>query len=185
MASHNLDDIIKENAPLLRSFVRSRVDNHAEADDIVQDTFYQLIRTISIIDNPIGQVTSWLYKVAHNLIVNHGKKHRETEMPHVLYYDDGNSFMSDLSEVMMATDNDGPDMQMLRSMVWKELDKALAELPQAQREALELTEIHGYSTRQAAEAMGVSVATFLSRKHYAVVHVRRRLKALYDELISK
>lgn len=172
MANENLDDIIRENTPRLRSFVRSRVSNRDDADDIVQDTFYQFLHTISIMDNPIGQVTSWLYRVAHNLIINHDKKQHE------------DSFMEDLSEVMMASDDDEPEMQMLRTMVWDELHKALAELPKEQREAVEMTEIRGLSIREAAEQMGVTQGTFLSRKHYAVKHIRQRLGDLYKELIT-
>lgn len=171
MAHKELDDIIQDNAPRLHSYVRSRVSNRDDADDIVQDTFYQFLRTLSIVDNPIGQVTSWLYTVAHNLIINHGKKHREDD-----------AFMTDLSEIMMTSDTDTPDMLMLRRMVWDELEKALSELPLEQRQALEMTEIQGLSTREAAAQMGVPTATFLSRKHYAVVHIRKRLKALYEEL---
>lgn len=172
MASDNLDDIIRKHTPGLRSFVRSRVNNRDDADDIVQDTFYQFLRTISIMDNPIGQVTSWLYRVAHNLIINHDKKLHE------------DSFMEDLSEVMMASDDDAPEMQMLRSMVWDELHKALAELPKEQREAVEMTEIRGLSIKEAAEQMDVTQGTFLSRKHYAVKHIRQRLDNLYKELIT-
>lgn len=174
MASDNLDEIIRKNTPRLRSFVRSRVSNQDDADDIVQDTLYQFLRTMSILDNPIGQVTSWLYTVAHNLIINHGKKHRE---------EDG--FMAELSEVMVARDDDAPDMQILRAMVWEELEKALDELPQEQRQAVEMTEIQGLSVKEAAQKTGVTVSTFLSRKHYAVMHIRKRLRNLYDELIKK
>lgn len=182
MANDNLDDIIKENTPRLRSFVRSRVGNSDDADDIVQDTFYQFVRTISIVENPIGHVTSWLYTVARNLAINHGKKHREVEMTKGPYGDGEDSFMDDLSEVMVASDDDSPEMLMLRSMVWDELEKAMDELPDVQREALEMTEIRGMSVKESAEAMGVSLGTFLSRKHYAVMHIRRRLKNLYEEI---
>lgn len=167
MAKSELDDIIRDNAPRLRSFVRQRVSNSDDADDIVQDTFYQLLHTISVIDNPIGQVTSWLYTVAHNLIINHGKKHRE---------------MFELSEIMAASDNESPEIKMLRKMVWDELHKALTELPKEQREAIEMTEIQGLSVKDAAKQMGVPLNTFLSRKHYAVVSIRKRLKTLYAEL---
>lgn len=171
MANKNLDDIIRNNAPLLRSFVRSRISNQDDAEDIVQDTFYQFLRTISIMDNPIAQVTSWLYTVALNLTLNHGrKKHR--------------SFMADLSEIMVASDNDTPDILMLRTLVWEELEEALSELPKEQRKALEMTEIEGLSVKEAAERMDVSTGTFLSRKHYAVVHIRQRLKSLYEELTN-
>lgn len=173
MANDNLDDIIRKNTPGLQSFVRSRVSNKDDADDIVQDTFYQFLRTISIMDNPIGQVTSWLYRVAHNLIINHDKKQRE------------DSFMDDLSEVMMASDEDDPEVQMLRTMVWDELHKAMDELPKEQREAVEMTEIRGLSIKDAAQQMGVTQGTFLSRKHYAVKHIRMRLKVLYQELTNE
>ncbi len=183
MEHDDLHDIIKENTPGLRSFVRSRVSNRDDADDIVQDTFYQLLRTMSLMDNPIGHVTSWLYTVAHNLVVNHGKKRREVELPRSLQADSEDSFMADISEILVANDDDAPDMQMLRAMVWEELDKALSELPQEQRLAVEMTEIRGLSVKEAAREMGVSLGTFLSRKHYAVLHIRRRLRTLFEEII--
>lgn len=185
MENDNLDDIIKEHSPRLRSFVKSRVSNHDDADDIVQDTLYQLVRTVRIMDNPLAKVTSWIYTVAHNLIVNHGKKRREEALPEISR-DAGDElvFMTDISEIMVASDNESPDMRMLRSMVWDELYKALAELPKEQREAVEMTEIKGLSVKEAAEEMGVSVGTFLSRKHYAVVHIRKRLFVLYEELVK-
>lgn len=185
MANKELDDIIRDNAPRLRTYVKSKVGNADDAEDIVQDTFYQLLRTINIMDNPIGQVTSWLYTVAHNLIVNHGKKHREVLMPQKPNADDvDNAFMRELSDIMVAPDDDNPEILMLRKMVWEELDKALADLPAEQREAITLTEIQGLSVKDAADATGVPVGTFLSRKHYAVVHVRKRLKSLYQELVN-
>lgn len=182
MTNSNLEDIIKDYTPRLRSYVRSRVNNRDDADDIVQDTIYQFLRAISIVDNPVGKITSWLYTVAHNLIINHGKKRREDEMPHIGKADD-EPFMSDLSEIMIASDDDSPDILMLRDMVWEELDKALAELPEAQRQALEMTEIKGLSVKEAASQMGVTQGTFLSRKHYAVMHIRKRLQGLYEELV--
>lgn len=182
MENKFIDDIIKDNTPRLKSFVKSKVGNADDADDIVQDTFYQFLRTISIMDNPIGQVTSWLYTVAHNLLINHGKKHREVEMPHKRYVEE-DSFMTEMSAIMAASDDDNPEMLMLRNMVWEELDKALTELPREQREAITMTEIQGLSVKEAAKQMGVPIGTFLSRKHYAIVHIRKRMKALYEELI--
>lgn len=175
MENKSIDNIIKDNVPKLHSYVRGRVSNKDDAEDIVQDAIYQFLRTISVLDNPIAHVSSWLYTVAHNLIINHGKKHHE---------ESENSFMSDISEIMMTGDNDNPDIQMLRSMVWEELDKALAELPAEQREAVVMTEIDGLSVREAAKKMGVSQNTFLSRKHYAVKHIRKRLRNLYNELTT-
>lgn len=184
MANSNLDDIIKENTPRLRSYVSRRISNRDDADDIVQDTLYQLVRTISIMDNPMGKVTSWLYTVAHNLIINHSKKHREEKMPTSLYSEnDEDGFLKDLSEIMVVSDDEEPDMLMLRSMVWEELEKTLSELPKEQREAVVMTEIKGMTVKEAAEQTGVTINTFLSRKHYAVLHIRRRLRKLYEELL--
>lgn len=127
MASKELDTIIKEYAPRLRRYVRARVSNADDADDIVQDTFYQLLRTIGIMENPIGHITSWLYTVAHNLVVNHGKKHREIAAADMGAA--GEDFMSELQEIMAAPSDESAEMLMLRSMVWDELHKALSELP--------------------------------------------------------
>lgn len=184
MANKKLDDIIKDNEPRLRSYVMSRVSNADDAEDIVQETFYQFLRTISIMDNPIGHVTSWLYTVAHNLLINHGKKHREVLQMMSKTGVEDDSFMMELSDIMVASD-ENPEMLMLRNMVWEELDKAMAELPAEQREAITLTEIQGLSVKDAAKAMDVPVGTFLSRKHYAIVHIRKRLKSLYQELVNK
>lgn len=181
MENKELDDIIKQQTPRLRSFVRGRVSNREDAEDIVQDTLYQLVRSIRLLENPIGQVTSWLYTVAHNLIVNHDKKLREEPWPETSSTDDDN-YLGDLSEIMITDDGDSPDIKLLREMVWQELDKAMDELPTEQRQAIILTEVDGLSVKEAAERMGVTVGTFLSRKHYGVMHIRKRLKVLYQEL---
>lgn len=178
-----LDDLIKLHTGKLQAFVSRRVSNREDAEDIVQDTLLQLLRSLRILENPIGQVTSWLYTVAHNLIVNHDKKMHEAELPSNPSESDDENFMGDLSEIM-ASDQDDPEMQLLRKMVWQELDKALAELPAEQRQAIELTEVQGLSSAEAANRMQVSLGTFLSRKHYAVLHVRKRLHSLYQELVN-
>ena len=106
MKDKELDDIVKDNVPRLHSFVRGRVSNRDDAEDIVQDTVYQFLRTISALENPISHVSSWLYTVAHNLIINHGKKRHEEPMPEQPSRQD--TFMTDLSEIMMADDSDNP-----------------------------------------------------------------------------
>lgn len=184
MDNKQIDDILREQTPRLRSFVRRRVSNRDDADDIVQDTLYQFLQALRVLDNPIAHVASWLYTVAHNLIVNHGKRHRETLFSEYASPDDV-TIMTDLSEILIADDGDRPDIQMLRRLVWDELDAALASLPSEQREAIVLTEIHGMSVREAAEATGVPLGTFLSRKHYAVTSIRKRLQTLYCEVTTQ
>lgn len=183
MNDQELDKLIRLHSSKLRAYVNHRVRGREDAEDIIQDTWLQFIQSLRILENPIGHVTSWLYTVAHNLIINQSKKKREVELP---TYSDGDDeyFMVDLTEIMVEN-ADSPDMQMLRAMIWKELDKALEELPKEQRQAIHLTEVEGLSTVEAAERMHVSQATFLSRKHYAVMHIRKRLRTLYNELIGK
>lgn len=178
MRDRDVDEIVREQMPRLQSYVKGRVGNRDDADDIVQDTLYQFLCTISALDNPILHVSSWLYTVAHNLIINHGKKRREEPA------DDGDDFMHDITEILATDGNESPDMQMLRSMVWDELHKALDELPKEQRDALVMTEIEGMTVRAAADRVGVPQNTFLSRKHYAVKHIRKRLRSLYEMLIT-
>lgn len=184
MDNNNIDDIVRDNVPKLHSYVRKRVSNRDDAEDIVQDTLYQFLRTIRVLDNPISHVTSWLYTVAHNLIINHGKKHSTIAETDLVVADSDETFLHDISEIMIADDGDSPEFHMLRTMIWDELNKTLAELPQEQRDAVVMTEIEGMSVHDAALQMGVPQNTFLSRKHYAVVHIRKRLHNLYQELIS-
>lgn len=184
MNKKELNDIVREYVPKLHSFVRRRVDNNDDAEDIVQDTIYQFLRTIRVLENPIAHVSSWFYTVARNLIVNNGRKRHEESLPHAQNAD-GDTFMEDLSEIMVADSKDNPDMRMLRSMVWDELNKALSELPEEQRDAVLMTEINGLSVKDASEKMGVSQNTFLSRKHYAIKHIRKRLQTLYNELLTQ
>lgn len=178
-----LDDLIKLHTRKLQAFVNRRVSNREDAEDIVQDTLLQLLRSLRILENPIGQVTSWLYTVAHNLIINHDLKMRESEMPPLSTNTDDESFMGDLSEIL-ASEQDDPEMQLLRKMVWQELEKALSELPPEQRQAIELTEVQGLSSAEAADKMQVPLGTFLSRKRYATLHIRKRLHTLYQELVK-
>lgn len=182
MEDKEVEDIVKKNVSKLHSYVRGRVSNRDEAEDIVQDTIYQFLRTIRVLDNPILHVSGWLYTVAHNLIINHSKKHREESLITTTHVEGDENFMYDLSEIMKSDDRDNPDTQILRSMVWEELGKALSELPEEQRQAIEMTEIEGLSVKEASQKMGVSQNTFLSRKHYAVKHIRERLYHLYVEL---
>lgn len=181
----DVGQLVEAYQPRLKSFIRKRVGTEEDADDILQDVFFQLVKTVESAPDPIEQVSAWLYRVARNLIINKGIKKREEELP--VYYgeesDDG--VLKDFSEILF--DGEGspsPETEYLRSLVWVELEQALAELPQEQREIFELTELDGILAKEIAEATGVAVNTLLSRKHYAVKHLRKRLAGLYKELIE-
>lgn len=179
----NIDQLIHEYRPQVKSFIRKRVSNKEDAEDILQDVFYQFIKTVENTVEPIEQVAAWLYRVARNTIINKGRKKQEEEFPVSGYDDDGN-ILKDFSEILFNDDNPTPETEYLRSLVWQELDVALSQLPPEQREAFELTEMEGIPVKEVAEIVGVTVNTLLSRKHYAVKFLRKRLQRLYDDILE-
>ncbi|GHS91865.1 RNA polymerase subunit sigma-24 [Bacteroidia bacterium] len=181
---HDTAKLIVEYQSQLKSFIRKRTDNKEDAEDILQNVFYQLVKTVNTAMNPIEDVSAWLYRVARNTIINHAIKKREEEMP-VYRNDEGDmEILENLSEVLFNDETSpSPEMEYLRSLVWTELENALAELPSEQREIYELTESEGIPVKEIAQATGVPVNTLLSRKHYAVSHLRKRLAWLYNDLI--
>ena len=178
----NVGQLISENEPQLKAFIRRRVDNNADAEDILQDVFFQLIRTVNETMNPIEQITAWLYRVARNSIINKKKKKMEDELPSYLN-DEGDEILHDFAEVLFSDESPSPETEYMRSLVWDELELALSELPDEQRDAFVLMEMEGLSAKEVAEATGIPVNTLLSRKYYAVRYLRVRLKDLYNDLL--
>ncbi len=180
----NVGELFAEYQPRLKAFIRKRVANKDDAADILQDVFYQLVKTVETAANPIEQVSAWLYRVARNTIINKGIKKKEEALP-VYHNDDSDEGMlKDISEFLFETETSpSPETEYLRSLVWGELETALSELPIEQREIFELTELDGLPVKEIAEASGIAVNTLLSRKHYAVKHLRKRLAELYHEII--
>lgn len=181
--NQNINQLISENEPQLKAFIRKRVSNKADAEDILQDVFLQLVKTVDETLNPIEQVSAWLYRVTRNTIINRGKKKTEEELP-TYSTNEGEEVLQDFAEFLFNEESPSPETEYMRSLVWDELELALSELPPEQKEAFELMEIDSLSAKEVAEATGVSVNTLLSRKHYATKHLRIRLKELYNELLS-
>lgn len=181
--NQNINQLISENEPQLKAFIRKRVSNKADAEDILQDVFLQLVKTVDETLNPIEQVSAWLYRVTRNTIINRGKKKTEEELP-IYSTNEGEEVLQDFAEFLFNEESPSPETEYMRSLIWDELELALSELPPEQKEAFELMEIDGLSAKEVAEATGVSVNTLLSRKHYATKHLRIRLKELYNELLS-
>lgn len=183
---NELEKLIAEYQPQLKSFIRYRVSNKEDAEDILQDVFYQLVKTVNTAMNPIEQVAAWLYRVARNTIINHGIKKREEELPVYQNDESDEEIVKDFSEVLFNNKTSAsPETEYLRSLVWTELEGALAELPPEQREIYELTELESIPVKEIAETTGVPVNTLLSRKHYAVKYLRKRMKELYEDILDQ
>lgn len=169
--------------PKLESFIRKWISNKQDIEDIVQDVFYQLFRTLDMNLCQIENLSSWLYRVARNMVINKGKRKTEEEYPLSLHGDDG-FLQTDFPADLFDSRNPDPETVYLRSLVWHELETALSELPAEQRAVFELTEFEGLTMKEVASVTGASINTLLSRKHYAVLHLRSRLKSLYNDILE-
>jgi RNA polymerase sigma factor (sigma-70 family) len=178
-----ISEAISRDEPRLRNFIRKRVADAGDAEDVLQDVFYELVETYRMM-KPVEQVTAWLFRVARNRITDlFRRKNREalrTEAASVS--EDGDELY--LEELLPSSDA-GPDAAYARSVLLEELDDALDELPEEQREVFIGHEMMGYSFKEMAAQSGVSVNTLLSRKRYAVLHLRQRLQAIYNEFTRR
>lgn len=183
----DIDRLIVEHQPRLKSFIRKRVSSKEDADDVLQDVFYQLVTYLDEAVSPIYELSAWLNKVAQNTIINRSKKKKEEALPEFKDSEFEESLFRDFSDILFGTEeaSPSPEMEYLRSLVWTELETALSELPVEQREIFELTELEGLPVKDIAHQTGVPVNTLLSRKHYAVLHLRKRLAELYNDLIEQ
>jgi RNA polymerase sigma factor (sigma-70 family) len=162
----------------LRSFIRRRVADIDEADDILQDVFYELVKAERLME-PIEQVGAWLFRVARNRTIDlFRKKKPEASTAQTAVDEDGQ--LSLLEDLLPAPDA-GPEAAYARSILVDELAAALEELPIEQREVFVAHEIDGRSFRELAAETGLSVNTLLARKHSAVRRLRKRLQAIHNE----
>ena len=177
-----ISQVIAEEQPRLRSFIRRRVPNPADAEDLLQDVFSELVQARRLLQ-PIDYVTGWLFRVARNRITDFFRKKRpdsfgesavETEEGELLGIDE-----------LLPSPDAGPDAMYLRGVLLDELQAALYELPSEQREIFLAHEVEGRSFKELAEETGLSVNTLLARKRYAVLHLRERLHDIHDAIMRK
>jgi RNA polymerase sigma factor (sigma-70 family) len=176
-----IDRTIRAERQRLLDFIRSRVRLAEDAEDIVQDVFYQFVVGEDIL-GPIEKTTSWLFTVARNRIIDWYRKRRPEAISTLqaeTHPDDDEEL---LLENMLFDPAGTPDDVYFRSLVWDELADALEELPDAQRQVFVMHELEGKSFREIADETGVGVPTLLSRKRYAVAYLRERLREVYAEL---
>jgi RNA polymerase sigma factor (sigma-70 family) len=176
--NRRISEVIQQERLRLLNFIRKRVDDEGDAEDILQDVFYELTEAYRLM-RPIEQVGAWLYRVARNRIIDRFRR-KAPAGEVALNEDQGAPRLEDL----LPSPDAGPEALYARSVIFDELDAALEELPEEQREVFIAHEMDGKSFKQLAEETGVSVNTLLSRKHYAILHLRRRLEAIYEEFTS-
>ena len=177
-----ISDIVAEQRSRLRNFIRRRVPNEADVEDVLQDVFYQLVEANRLL-MPIEYVTGWLYRVARNRITDLFRKKRPENFSDVATANEEGEWLR--LEEMLPSPDAGPDALYIRHMILEELEHALGELPDEQREVFIAHELEGRSFKELSEASGVTVNTLLSRKRYAVLHLREQLRAIYDEFFQK
>lgn len=176
-----ITEIIAEERSRLRNFIRRRVPDEADVEDVLQEVFYELTGAYRLME-PVQRWSAWMFRVARNRIIDLFRKRR------LEAFGSDSAAASEEDEALpleavLRSPAAGSAEEYARTVLLEELEEALAELPQEQREVFIAHEIEGLSFKEIADRTGVRVNTLLSRKHYAVVHLRRRLRAIYEEFV--
>ncbi len=178
-----INEAIQQERPRLRNFIRRRVADEGDAEDILQDVFYELVQAYRMM-KPIEQVGAWLYRVARNRIIDLFRRARpQQSLADPVASEDGGGDMT--LEDLLPSPDAGPEAAFARGVLVDELTAAIEELPPEQRLVFVAHEIEGRSFKELAEETGASVNTLLSRKRYAVMHLRKRLQSIHEEFIRE
>jgi RNA polymerase sigma factor (sigma-70 family) len=174
-----ISEVVKLERARLKNFIRRRVPDERDAEDILQDVFYELVEAYRMM-KPIERVSAWLYRVARNRITDLFRKRRPEALASdpVAANEDGESL---LLEDLLPSPDEGPEAAYARSVLLDELEAALDELPEEQRQIFVAHEMEGRSFKELAGTTGLNVNTLVLRKHYAVVQLRERLEAIHEE----
>jgi RNA polymerase sigma factor (sigma-70 family) len=186
MKNDSIQKTINKERNQLLSFIRRRVASDADAEDILQDVFYQFVNAMQL--DTIDRAASWLFKVAGNKIIDWYRKRKPLSLDEMnaSFVDNDEDFYAPLQlEDILFDLTEDPDTLYLRSTVWPLLSEALDELPDEQSEVFVMHELEDRSFKEIADITGVSVNTLISRKHYALLYLRERLKDLYDEFFQE
>ena len=173
-----ISEVVAEQRARLRNFIRRRVSDEADVEDLLQDVFYELVRANRLL-MPIEYVTGWLYRVARNRIADLFRKKKPENFSDQAVADEDGEMLN--FEDLLPSPDAGPESQYLRGVLLDELDLALTELPDEQRQVFVAHELEGRTFKELSEESGVSINTLLSRKRYAVLHLRERLQSIHDE----
>ena len=179
--SNDIGQIVTRAGQRMMRFIRARVGSDADAEDILQDVWRQLVTAIE--DGPIEHVVSWLYTTARNRIIDQYRKPKMASLDALAAESESEDDAFELPESLLH-DAATPESENLRILFWEQLQVALAELPQEQRQVFVWHELEGMSFQEIAALTGENLNTLLSRKRYAVLHLRQRFQRLHDEFLS-
>lgn len=175
---------LRENGRRLRDFIRSRVAEPEDAEDIFQDVVVELTSAYRLMQ-PIEKMAAWLFRVARNKITDRYRKKRTVRLEDHFRPSEDPDESSLLVDELLSGDTAGPDTEFDRTLLWQAIESALDELPAEQREVFVAHELEGRSFQQLADETGLSINTLLARKRYAVLKLRQRLQDFYDELFNQ
>jgi RNA polymerase sigma factor (sigma-70 family) len=175
-----ISEALERDQHRLRNFIRKHVADTSEAEDIVQDVFYELLEAYRLM-KPIEHVTAWLFRVARNRMVDLFRRKKPSSLNNPASPEEDGATLEDL----LPSADDGPEAAYARSLLLDALDDALEELPEAQRDVFIAHELMGQSFKDISAETGLSVNTLLSRKHYAVLHLRQSLQTIYENFGKK
>jgi len=176
----NISTVIGQFGKRLLGFIRNRVNSEEDAEDILQDVWYQFTKALDA--GPIEQVSSWLFRVARNRIIDNYRK-KKPELIDDLFVPEDEEDSISFQEILFS-ENKNPEWDHLRNLFWKSLEEALNELPNEQRMVFIWNELEDIPFKEISEKTGEQVNTLISRKRYAVLHLRNRLAHLRDELLN-
>jgi RNA polymerase sigma factor (sigma-70 family) len=181
-----ISEIVAEERSRLRNFIRKRVPDPSDAEDILQEVFYELVEANRLL-MPIEHVTGWLFRVARNRIIDLFRKKKPETFSDAAVEDEAGELLQ--IEDLLPSPDAGPEALYVRNVLLDELvdelDFALGELPDEQREVFVAHELEGRSFKELSAESGVNVNTLLARKRYAVLHLRERLQSIHDEFFAK
>src|SRR5579859_2221587 len=177
-----ISEVVAEQRGRLRNFIRRRVPDPADVEDILQEVFYELVEANRLL-MPIEHVTGWLYRVARNRITDLFRKKKPVAFSDVGVEDEAGELLR--IEELLPSPEAGPEALYFRNVPLDELEIALDELPSEQREVFVAHEIEGRSFKELSAETGVNINTLLARKRYAVLRLRERLQSIYDDLAQK
>ncbi len=178
--NQRITEVLKREQSRLFNFIRRRVPDRSDAEDILQEVFAELVEANRLL-MPIEHVTGWLFRVARNRIIDLFRKKKPESFSDITVFDDDDSLHL---EDLLPSAEAGPDALFARGVLLEELEHAVAELTAEQREVFVAHELEGRSFKEISRDTGVSINTLLSRKHYAVLHLRERLRGFYQEFMK-